>query len=554
MKKIKSVFLIALTFMLTFTNVTALANVPAYDGTKPYFEIVSVSAEKNEEFEVDINIGNNPGFWAAKFSLTCDEGISFVENNGEPDFLPTSINDVSYTANLSDNIFTCLINSDTSSNITYNGTVLTLKLKTDNDALIGDYNIYFVDYSSSDFINYNAEKVPFTFKNSVVSLGEGYLFEAYNCSPSNSGGTLSTYSQTDLTPNGTLSNFKPTAVGDYVTYTLPNIEAGTYNLNAYSRDYSGRGTFDIYVNDVLLKSESFVANMGMYKHEFGEFTISSAQDVAVKLVTNVVGSLYLKTFELVKISEDVSSSKFNVYIDDVLIDNVEQGNVFKLPNEDDNIVAFKDTNNVFYACGQEVEATSDLYFSSVKLSLETLSTASMRLNQSEVVNNISGIRFYTEIDKDLIEDLKENGFNIELGTLIAPKKYFGEKLTTDLKFGVDFGKTVNYAVVPFESETYFSDGEFSGIVGSIRNIKENHAIWNFVGRGYAKVSFNGIEKVVYATGKDTLPERSICYIAFCLKNDTNEYELYSNEQKSMIDYYYRLYVKNHDPYGEDIFD
>ena len=225
-----------------------------------------------------------------------------------------------------------------------------------------------------------------------------------------------------------------------------------------------------------------------------------------------------------------------------------------MPNEDDNIVAFKDTNNVFYACGQQVEVKSDLYFSSVKLSLETLSTASMRLNSLEVSNKISGIRFYTEVDEDVVSTLKNNGFEIELGTLIAPKRYFGTKPTTDLKFDVDFGKTVNYAVVPYMSDAYFSDSEFSGIVGSIRNIKENHAIWNFVGRGHAKVSYNGIEKIVYATGKDQLPERSICYIAYCLKNDINAYESYLDDQKAIIDYYYKLYVNFKDPYGEDIFD
>ena len=553
MKKIKIILSVILMLVVILSSVTVLGETSVYENSNPFFEIESVNVDKDSEFEVKINIGNNPGFWAAKFSITCDEGLSFVENNSVPDFTSASINNVSYTTNLSNNIFTCLINSDTSSNITYNGTILTLKLKAD-DTFIGDYNIYFVDYSSSNFINYNAEKVPFTFENGVVSLGEGYVFEVYNCSPNNSGGTLSTYSQTDLTPNGTLSNFKPTAVGDYVTYTLPNIEAGTYNLNAYSRDYSGRGTFDIYVNDVLLKSESFVANMGMYKHEFGIFTISSAQDVTVKFVTNVVGSLYLKTFELVKVSNDVSSSKFNVYIDDVLVNSIEKGNVFNLPNEDDNIVAYKNNNGVYYACGQEVDVESDLYFSSVKLSLSTLSTASMRLNSSEVANNVSGIRFYTEVDEDVVSTLKDNGFEIELGTLIAPKKYFGIKPTTDLKFDVDFGKTVNYATVPYMSDTYFYDGEFSGIVGSIRNIKENHAIWNFVGRGYAKVSYNGIEKIVYATGKDQLPERSICYIAYCLKNDINTYESYLDDQKAIIDYYYKLYVDFRDPHGEDIFD
>ena len=65
---------------------------------------------------------------------------------------------------------------------------------------------------------------------------------------------------------------------------------------------------------------------------------------------------------------------------------------------------------------------------------------------------------------------------------------------------------------------------------------------------------NGVEKIIYATGKEALPERSICYIAYCLKNDINAYESYLDDQKAIIDYYYNLYVNFKDPYGEDIFN
>ncbi len=541
-------------FALILSNVTVLGEIPTYDSSKPFFEIESIDAEKDSEFEIDINIGNNPGFWAAKFSVTCDEGLSFVENNGEPVFTSTPITDVSYTTNLSKNILTILINSDTSSNITYNGKILTLKVKVDKNILIGDYNIYFVNYSSSNFINYNAEKVPFNFKNCVVSLGEGYVFDAHNCLKNSFGGEVSTYSQADLTPNGTLSCFKPVSVGDYITYSLSNVDVGSYTLNIYTRDHPSRGSYDIYVNDVLLKNESFVADFGMYFHEIGDFTNSSLQDVTIKFETKSVGSLYLKTIELVKKTDNFTSEKFDIYLDDVLIDTVEHGVVYKLPNKNDNVVAYEDNKGNYYACGQEVEVETDLYFSSVEFSLKTLSSASMRLNNNEATKNISGIRFYTEVDEDVVSTLKNNGFEIELGTLIAPKQYFGTRPTTDLEFGVDFGKTINYVVVPYESNKYFSDGDFLGIIGSIINIKDDHSVWDFVGRGYLKVSFNGFEKIIYAEGKDKLPERSICYIAYCLKKDINTYESYLEDQKKIIDYYYNLYFFYKDPHIEDFFD
>ena len=143
---------------------------------------------------------------------------------------------------------------------------------------------------------------------------------------------------------------------------------------------------------------------------------------------------------------------------------------------------------------------------------------------------------------------------VEFGTLIAPKSYFGDKKSTDLKFGVDFGKTSNYVDVKYESTKYFTDSRFSGFVGSIINIKDDHACWNFVGRGYARITINGIEKIVYANGKDSLPERSIAFIAHKLRYDEDVYENFNNAQKTIIDFYNEFYKKEtEDPYEEDMF-
>ena len=114
---------------------------------------------------------------------------------------------------------------------------------------------------------------------------------------------------------------------------------------------------------------------------------------------------------------------------------------------------------------------------------------------------------------------------------------------------------VNYLSVPYNSEEYYTDSNFSGIVGSLNNIKDNHAMWDFIGRGYAKITFNGVEKIVYASGKNKLPVRSIGYIAFKVKNDANIYENYNEDQKAIIDYYYAFYKKmGNDPYAEDVFN
>lgn len=554
MKTTKTIVSIAVAVLLIITSsLTAYATAPDYDSTKPFFQIESVSADAGDEIEIDISIGNNPGFWAARFSVACDDGLSIISEDDTPILNWATLQNAEYEASLSNNVLTCLINSENSSNITHNGVILTLKIKVSQSILAGSYNVYFTSYSSNNFINYEAQKVPFTFGDGVVMIENGALvYNAVDCSPTASAGTVSTYNQTDLKPNSTLSGFVPSATGDCITYTLSDVSAGTYTLYTNSRDYSGRGTYDVYVDDTLLSSVNYVDSLVMNIREIGIITITEQKDVTIKFVATKVGTLYLLNFELIRTNDEQPSdpTAYSITIDSIKVASVEQGKSYTLPNNNDNIVAYKDANGKYYACGEAIEIVESIDLTSVEFSMQTLEQASMRLNADETAKKISGIRFYTEIDQKLIDTLRNNNFTIELGTLITPKNYFTSKSTTDLKFGVDFGQNVNYVCVPFTSTNYYTTNSFSGIVGSIRNVKDNHALWNFVGRGYAKVTFNGIEKIVYADGKDSLPERSIAYIAYQLKIDSSAYEAYNEDQKAMIDYYY-FFLK--DPALEDIF-
>ena len=167
--------------------------------------------------------------------------------------------------------------------------------------------------------------------------------------------------------------------------------------------------------------------------------------------------------------------------------------------------------------------------------------------------NPSGIRFYSKVDTDLIEKLREDGAEIELGTLIAPKDYLDDKELT-------FESGVAYGLVKFESETWYESGDFKGVVGSIVNIKECNINREFVGRGYIKITHNGGTKTIYANydnGEVKNNARSICYIA-------NQVMIHNSDAlpsdfADIVKRYADLYTGSDkytslDPDGEDTFE
>ena len=753
-KSVKKLLCCMMTVFLIFSaNLVVSAAAPELDSSGPNFQIESKSAKKGDELEVSVSVANNPGFWSVMLSITYDDGLSFVKNDGLPSvttsdaFAQKGQTDISYSCSK----LTYLYSANDFSDITDNGELFTVKIKVDDDAITGDYYVSFVDYSSSNFIDSEGNKVGFTFGNGTISvdgknisesggtssLDYDYSFNAIDCSPVGSvSSTVGTHYQSDISPVMTLSKFNPTESGQYVEYTLPELPAGNYDLYTYSRDYSSsRGTFDIYIDDVLTNTIDFTnTSLSMNIRSVGEFVLNEAKTVKVKfVVTDTVNLLYLGGFKLYKdrpvyidetvdiytmndgskpsvfgvtrdypntseiktvsennvlsfarttdgislvnraiffklpdniytnyenlvslsftvktdygyfysqnsgynriymssyptesptslnaikianssqykfsttdtvmtidftsdtgkyiINNDLkyiniinsveqnNGNSFNyLYIDDVKltykvelegnnvsIDGVPKaiipdGKTFTLPNDDDKIVAYKDSDNNYYACGQSVIVNGDIEFTSLTLNMKTLSGASMRLNDSEVSSSITGIRYYTEIDTELVTELRDAGFDIQLGTLITPETLFGDKELTDLKHGVDFGRPTNYIDVKYGSNIFYTDDDFKGIVGSIIKISDNHAVWNYVARGYAIVSYNGYEKSIYADGDPELPRRSIGYIAYMIKNDTDFYDSLDSNKQSLVNYYYDLYcqfILTSDPYVKDKFD
>ena len=176
--------------------------------------------------------------------------------------------------------------------------------------------------------------------------------------------------------------------------------------------------------------------------------------------------------------------------------------------------------------------------STTKKAISDLSVnCSMVYGASIRLGNLNGIRFYTKVDQDRIAYLRENGANVEIGTLIAPIDLISNELTFDTK---------KYLDVQYTAKEYYTENGFSGVVGSIVNIIETPTDYNslsgnitreFVGRGYVKVTYDGKTVITYADyANDSIKNntRSLQFVANALRNDNNSIDIY-NKYKDLVD-------------------
>ncbi len=153
----------------------------------------------------------------------------------------------------------------------------------------------------------------------------------------------------------------------------------------------------------------------------------------------------------------------------------------------------------------------------VTTKVETLEGAQLRLSDR------TGIRFVTDVDPDAIAGFIADGYEVEMGTLIAPENKVADELTfeTETKVIVPF--------TSFENNNYFNDTQ---IAGSLTNIKEKNYGRVFVGRGYIKLTKDGVTSVIYS---ETASTRSIKYLATACQNDTEYYESLDSDLKANVD-------------------
>ena len=159
--------------------------------------------------------------------------------------------------------------------------------------------------------------------------------------------------------------------------------------------------------------------------------------------------------------------------------------------------------------------------------------ASIRMNQ------VNGIRFYTTVDQEKIAALEADGATVEMGTLIAPKDLLGDtELTLDLaELATPKAVNVKYQAKNEDgSYNYYTEGSnFSGIVGTIANVKEANITRDFVGRGYVKVTKGENTTISYADINVESSARSLKIVAAAIQG-TDFYNNQLNDyQRSLVD-------------------
>ncbi len=210
--------------------------------------------------------------------------------------------------------------------------------------------------------------------------------------------------------------------------------------------------------------------------------------------------------------------------------------------------------SAFAVCVSAAELSPSIEF-------EMLTGAAIR------IGDVNGMRFYSSLDnadREQIAALRAAGYTVEMGTLIAPADLTPENAeatlgssgeltfdtpTTSTMMSIS-GKVVEsqtYLVVKYNSAGYFTDGGFTGFVGSIVNIKElltdysndsGNITRDFIGRGYIKVTAPSGEVTYsyasYAENDVANNSRSLQEIAAALKSDTSSYNQLSSEAKSIV--------------------
>ncbi len=137
-------------------------------------------------------------------------------------------------------------------------------------------------------------------------------------------------------------------------------------------------------------------------------------------------------------------------------------------------------------------------------------------------NQVNGLRFRAQVDKDAIQNFVANGYTVTMGTLIAPADYYASY--TDMTLDTD--KTILNVVT-----TGYYNEDNGTIAGSIGKIKTDNIGRSFIARAYVMVEKDGETMVFYADDNDNT--RSLKQVSIsALADDTADY---TQEQLDLLD-------------------
>ena len=140
----------------------------------------------------------------------------------------------------------------------------------------------------------------------------------------------------------------------------------------------------------------------------------------------------------------------------------------------------------------------------------TKSTASVRISTTN-----AGLRFKTNISNALVDSLEAQGYDLEVGTLIAPTDTIGTTIAALDHSSVVVG--TNCIDVVADIDQAFDEGSlYNTYAGSIVGIKEENKARDFSARGYIKATKGEEVKYFYS---DVVASRSISAVATAADKD-----------------------------------
>ncbi|MGN0173160.1 MAG: hypothetical protein ACI39F_01865, partial [Acutalibacteraceae bacterium] len=345
--------------------------------------------------------------------------------------------------------------------------------------------------------------------------------------------------ETKIVYNNFFMTYDPNTDGNH---HVGSVGSASFSSHAVQYDSSMKNNLFLANRSQLATNPGGTSDLKIIWDEHPAYDLTSG---TYKLIAFVVPSSTSGTFSFTQF-EDGNVSGTN----GKLVGNVDFTNATPIASYDGGVAKAYEVGNFTIENG-DTDKTA-ITFAPVgdgKLTLHGLAavpvidditvSAKMKDGASIRLNNVNGIRFYTEVDTEKVDSLRNAGYTVELGTLIAPADNIQDK---ELSFALETGK---YVDVKFNSTTYYTEDDFSGIVGSLVNIKEKNITREFVGRGYVKVTdTEGNETITYADyakGTDEVSSvanntRSLSYLANSYKTDENsDYASKSGEIKALVD-------------------
>ena len=176
----------------------------------------------------------------------------------------------------------------------------------------------------------------------------------------------------------------------------------------------------------------------------------------------------------------------------------------------------------------------------------TKQTASIRIDTGATEE--SGLRFKTDISNKFIADLRAQGYEVQVGTLIAPTDTIGVGTFTELKheFGTAWKDYVD--VIADVDNPYDSGTAYNTYAGSLVSIYESNIDRSFSARGYVKatkgetvkyfysdiVASRDVSTIASAAKDDVTPLTNSNIYKYVVAEDTSKYSPYTKEQRDVI--------------------